>query len=225
MHQQNQNRQSEIMQSNNFDINCPYSNKRWSDYIEAHNKQKNFDLFKKKMISLNDKNHNTTNFDGYSNCIQNLMGNENYGNSREFNPSYSEQQNNYVAQPQECNQQAYNGLQRSYSNLQRPNNENFAHLNNLYQLQDRSLIPTTNVPFSEQNQRHKRETSNHEDSTDNEDSTGFNFTDVNKNQAYGNFNSNELQTNLLNKLIKQNVEQESRCTRDISSKGFYQNRI
>lgn len=226
MHQQNQ-RQSEIMQSNNFDVNCPCSNKRYSDYIEALNKQKQFDLFKKKMISLNDKNPNTTDFDTYSKCIQNLMGNENHGNSREFNPSYLEQQRNYVAnaQPQECNQYAQNGLQRWNNNLQRPNNENFAQTKNLYQLQNRFLTPTTNVPFSKQNHWHKQSVSNHEDSTDNEDSTGLNFTDFNKNQACGDFYSNELQTNLLNKLIKQNVEQESRCIRDISSKSFYQNKF
>lgn len=146
MHQQNQ-RQDELTQSNDFRDNS-YPQKRWSNYARAKDKQKTFDLYNKKMIALHQQN---TGFVNYNMHFQNQTNFENYGNSGGFNSNYSEQQNNYVAPPFEYSQFDYNESQMFHNRLQQPNTENFTCLENQYQFQNRSMLPTTNVPYSDQN--------------------------------------------------------------------------
>lgn len=146
MHQQNQ-RQDELTQSNDFRDNS-YPQKRWSNYARAKDKQKTFDLYNKKMIALHQQN---TGFVNYNMHFQNQTNFENYGNSGGFNSNYSEQQNNYVAPPFEYSHSDYNESQMFHNRLQQPNTENFTYLENQYQFQNRSMLPTTNVPYSDQN--------------------------------------------------------------------------
>ena len=213
MHQQNQ-RQDELTQPANFRKKGKNTQKRWSDYARAVDKQKTFDLYNKKMIASNQKN---TAFDNYNVHYQNQADFENYGNSGGYNSNYLEQQNTYVAPPLEYNQYDYNEPQMFHHGLQQPNTENFACYENQYQFQDEYVIPTTNLSYSNQNDWNKLSASQFDYPT------RSNSTENTDNDYCGEFfYQNENQQNQYNYANYQSAEQEYDCVRDYDSRGFYQ---
>ena len=212
MHQQDQG-QNELTQSNNFRVNS-YPQKRWSNYARAKDKQKTFDLYNKKMIALH---HQNTGFVNYNMNFQNQTNYENYGNSGGFNSNYLEQQNIYVAPPLEYSHYDYSESQIFHNRLQQPNTENFAYLENQYQFQNGHMIPTTNVPYSDQNHW------NNVPASEFYYSKTSNFAEANNINFNGEFlHSNEHQQNHNNQLIYQRAEQEYDCVRNYDSRGFNQ---